>query len=185
MRFLPREKRVLIKTVGWKQIGAEWSYSFDDLLDKPLTGLRAKLERLGVGPVDLFIDCRPLRSKDCDHLLGHTGHNAMIIDAINKSSKLKKMMNLVKRYYENFKANEGEEEFTVVAVCTSGTHRSVAVACICEKVFLDDGYFPIVEHLNENVWAKRQLCRTCQYCRPGNWYTAEALKTSLQLWKSV
>ena len=59
---------------------------------------------------------------------------------------------------------------TILFVCTTGTHKSVAAARLAKESFAMSGYQTTVTHLSAGNWGSRKKCSTWNNCKVGCQY---------------
>ena len=113
------------------QPGAAYAYDFDTLMGGE-NGLLSRLAVRGIPEPDRLIDCRLFKNKDFDRrILGHTGHHYKIVEQAVWHPKFQRMIKScfddITKFFEDYGP---QQDMTVMPVCTSGAHRSVAVALV-------------------------------------------------------
>ena len=63
-----------------------------------------------------------------------------------------------------------QSSVTILFVCTTGTHKSVAGARLAKESFAMNGYQTTVTHLSAGHWASRKKCSACNNCQVGCHY---------------
>ena len=166
MHLDPTVQYVNIMSVGWRQQGVQYTKSFEDLVEGK-QGLVWRLKVRGFPDPDVVVDCRPLKRYDFDKaILKHTGHNAAIVhqtvDHRLFKPTMKAALRNIREVYEN---GNGA---TVLVVCTSGCHRSVAMSLVLEYILQRQLYHTTVRHCSEGSWWPRRLCTSCTECDENN-----------------
>ena len=166
MHLDPTVQYVNIMSVGWRQQGVQYTKSFEDLVEGK-QGLVWRLKVRGFPEPDVVVDCRPLKRYDFDKaILKHTGHNAAIVhqtvDHRLFKPTMKAALRNIREVYEN---GNGA---TVLVVCTSGCHRSVAMSLVLEYILQRQLYHTTVRHCSEGSWWPRRLCTSCTECDENN-----------------
>ena len=166
MHLDPTVQYVNIMSVGWRQQGVQYTKSFEDLVEGK-QGLVWRLKVRGFPEPDVVVDCRPLKRYDFDKaILKHTGHNAAIVhqtvDHRLFKPTMKAALRNIREVYEN---GNGA---TVLVVCTSGCHRSVAMSLVLEYILQRQLYHTNVRHCSEGSWWPRRLCTSCTECDENN-----------------
>ena len=97
-----------------------------------------------------------------------TGKNALL-----QRSLLSENSMLVKKFFQGLNEEitdiiKKRSKFTIIFICKSGCHRSVAMAeltsYVLNKLNFDVG---TIRHLNEPAWEARRLCKgSCEECHP-------------------
>lgn len=172
-------KTVNIMTVGWRQQGCKYCHDFEELVAGN-NGLLSKLRMRGFMEPDIVVDCRPLKRHDLPrHILKHTGFNATIIDQAVGHTLFKPTMKAV---VDDIKESVTESApKAVLAVCTSGTHRSVAFALTLANILDRMSYRTKMRHLSWGTWKSRGLCWNCEDCDDANELKAEIFDKAFKI----
>ena len=57
---------------------------------------------------------------------------------------------------------------TILFLCTTGTHKSVAATRLAREAFALSGYQTTITHMSSGQWASRKKCSMCNYCKVGS-----------------
>ncbi len=154
---------VVVTSVGWKTLGVPYKYTFSELVETS-GGLSDTLLSWGTPAQDIYVDCRALKDDNVKRLLMHTGFHVDIMEAVVKHRNFR---NLVKQTKDLAKRCKEEGRATsIMAVCTSGAHRSVILAEALAFCFRKDGHEVVgPSHLSWCSWKDRKLCWTCERCK--------------------
>ena len=167
-RPVPVRPMVRLVTCGWNELGVHHHHRFRDLLNAMRPVLRTEH---GVDP-HIFMDCRQFTSSAPEvwrRVRMCTGKNALL-----QQSLLSENRTLVKKFFQGMNEDitrimKKQSKVTIIFICKSGCHRSVAMAeltsYVLTKLDFDVG---TIRHLNEAAWEARSLCRgSCSECHPG------------------
>ena len=166
----PSQCQVEISTCGWRQQGASWAYDFDTLMDGR-NGVQKRLAFHGIADAHLAVDCRIFKDKNMPKFyLDHTGYHDAILQQTIENDKFPDVMQKTLASVADYMKGEHTEPMRILAVCTSGCHRSVSFSvilkCILEaKGITVDG----PKHHSKGSWYSRGLCtsRMCTQCEWG------------------
>ena len=78
-----------------------------------------------------------------------------------------------------------QEVVTILFVCSTGTHKSVAGSRLCKESFGMAGYHTHVTHLSAEKWASRKKCSTCGNCNVDSYYKKEVYEHCYKMWKNI
>lgn len=158
------EKTVKIITSGWKHQGCEWSYDFAELMQGP-NGMFKRLAARGLPSPDIAVDCRPLKRTDLPTwILTHTGYHREILEQVVHHTLFSKTMQSVVDDIQDA-MHDHTNIMVVLAVCTGGSHRSVAFALVLQSILQRLNLKATLRHLSEATWKTRGLCQGCPDCR--------------------
>jgi hypothetical protein len=150
--------QVEIKSVGWRQQGADWSYDFDTLMD----GLQNRLNFRGIPEAHLAVDCRQFKDHYLDKsFLYHTGYHNEFLKQTVEHAKFPNVAKDVLQAVKDF-CKGNKDTMRILMVCTSGCHRSVSLTLVMQHLLEHKGYTVNIGHLSKGSWEKR--CRSCKNC---------------------
>jgi len=150
--------QVEIKSVGWRQQGATWSYDFDTLMDD----LQTRLNFRGIPEAHLAVDCRQFKDRNLDKsFLYHTGYHNEFLKQTVQHAKFPNVAKDVLQAVKDF-CNGSNDTMKILMVCTSGCHRSVSLTLVMQHILEQDGYTVNVGHLSKGSWEHR--CKSCKHC---------------------
>ena len=165
---VPTRPIVRLVTCGWNELGVDNHPRFMDLLGAMIPVL---LTEHGVAP-HIFMDCRQFKSSEPEvwrRVRRCTGKNALLQQSLLSENSM-----LVKKFFQGLNEEitdimKKRSIFTIIFICKSGCHRSVAMAeltsYVLNKLNFDVG---TIRHLNEPAWEARRLCKgSCSECHPG------------------
>ena len=131
---------------------------------------------------DLFVNCIGFT----DPPSNHCGENEELLTSFATKPKHKQ---LLRQHLQSIKASVTEivrgtnPSISIVCVCRSGRHRSVAVSRILLWIFEQLGYSvpAAATHLNKKAWG-RHLCHTCRACTTLTSKKRAALEAAFEMW---
>ena len=97
----------------------------------------------------------------------HCGEHTAIVRACIDSTRFQSLMKECRTRADSLWAS-GENMIRVICICESGSHTSVAVACILQAFYSAKGYDSFgPRHLSRNTWYNK-LCNECEDCQPND-----------------
>ena len=134
-------------------------------------GVQKRLAFHGIADAHLAVDCRIFKDKNMPKFyLDHTGYHDAILQQTIENDKFPDVMQKTLASVADYMKGEHTEPMRILAVCTSGCHRSesfsVILKCILEaKGITVDG----PKHHSKGSWYSRGLCtsRMCTQCEWG------------------
>ena len=174
-----KECSITIYSVGWRQQGTTWSRDFNELMYGK-QGLVSRLKVRGIGRPNMVLDCRPMNERYMPHhILQHTGYHGDIVSKLAGHRFFTKGLMMVMKELKGCMDNG---DVSMMLVCTSGVHRSVAAALIFEYVFKSLGYkVHGLRHLSKGSWGPRDLCQGCKRCRDDDPIKLQAFQDVLEV----
>ena len=159
---LPPRLLVRVSSCGWKELGCQYNKDFDVII-KQRKGVIQKFKHKGWPKVDMWLDCRSLKSHPVKKLLWHCGRHTEIMRSILEHPNWPDLRDQVKKLVRDA-IQSLSEELHIVFVCTSGAHRSVACRELTRHVLSRSGFQVEGEDYSSDSWAQRNLCHYCKEC---------------------
>jgi hypothetical protein len=155
-------------SVGWKSVGCSYNDDFEKLGEAVVR--RVGITRASMDRPAVVIDCRAFgRNQGPWKLVHHCGEHHDTLVVLLKHKYMKDMLTEVKATVLICEQHE-QSSATILFVCTTGTHKSVAAARLAKESFAMSGYQTTVTHLSAGNWASRKKCSTCNNCKVGCQY---------------
>ena len=113
------------------------------------------------------IDCRSFGRHTGEwNLVHHCGEHFDTLVLILNHEYMKELLAEVKATILICQQH-GASLATILFVCTTGTHKSVAAARLAKEGFELSGYETAITHMSAANWAPRKKCSTCNCCKVG------------------